>query len=253
MQQKEQFDRIVGIGCSFTQGGGLNNDISYKYYNGIDSSIELHEESRTLDEFMYQNSYVAHLSYLLQIPYENLSESRSSNELILNKVYNRFKDNSERVLLILQPSFFSRMSLYSVESLRHEKLSGQYINQDDVSIDLVSSEDISNNIVNLYKDYLKYSHDTHVVEDLFYEKLDVYSTWLESKNVTSIILPWNKFNNVKRKNIVTLDGMDLSHYVEYNKMRFSDVPHLNFNDSHISLEGNEKLANKLYEYIKNEL
>ena len=124
------FDKLVAIGCSFTHGGGLETDIAYNYYN---NTPNIKNREKVLQEFKYRNSYIAQLSLLMGgIEYENLSEGRASTEYILRTAYNRFKNNFENTLLILQPSFSSRKSfnasflisviLYNISSLCVAKL-----------------------------------------------------------------------------------------------------------------------------------
>ena len=247
-----KFDKLVGVGCSFTEGGGLNNHAVYKYYNGIDINIELSQEENTsIQEFMYNNSYIAHLSKILNIPYENLSESQSSNELILSKVYDRFSNNTDKVLLIIQPTFYGRKTLWFEPESKFKKLSGGIVGNREVRTD---SRDIDDRLADVYEKYLKYCYNDSYEEEYLYKNLDIYNSWLREKNVVMFILPW-ELNNFEYKTdkTILLDNMDLSVYSEKNKLRFMDNVDLNFNDMHLSLYGNKIIAEKIYIELKNTL
>ena len=54
------FDIVIGNGCSFTEGGGLNNHEIHRFLTGVDT-----KNITKLDSYMFKNSYPAFLGNLL--------------------------------------------------------------------------------------------------------------------------------------------------------------------------------------------
>lgn len=241
-----KFNKIVGIGCSFTEGGGLNN---IKYYNYLNNLKESSQSQETLDTFMYENNYIAKLSKLMNIPYENLSESQSSNKLIFRKIHKRFADNTDNILLVLQTTFFSRKHIWNSNINKYNKMSGGVLNGK-LSNDSV---DIVGDINNFYGQYLSYFYNELDDERDVFNMVDVYNSFLKEKNVTMVVLPLMKimYKNFT-KNTLLFDNLDLQSFAEKNKLRISDL-NININDLHLSNEGNELIARKIYNFVKYEI
>lgn len=238
-----KFDKIVGIGCSFTEGGGLNN---IKYYNYLNNLENLSQSQETLNTFMYENNYIAKLSKLMDIPYENLSESQSSNELIFKKLYNRFVNNTDNILLVLQTTFFGRKHIWNSNTNKYYKMSGSNLHGKVENESIVPSNDINQ----FYENYLGYFYNELDDEKDVFNMADVYNSFLKEKNVTMVLLPLFKIKHKNfTKNTLLFDNLDLQSFAEVNKLRISDL-NININDFHLSDEGNELIARKIYNFIE---
>jgi len=252
-----KFDKLVGIGCSFTHGGGLETDIAYNYYN---NTPNVKNSKKVLEEFKYRNSYIGQLAILMGgLEYENLSEGRASTEHLLHKTYNMFKNNFENTLLILQPSFCSRKLFFN--NTKKEYIN---INSAQVYNDLIENkkkykiiDGIENNInfEKIYLDYMVYCFNHEEEQKNQYNLINVYISWLKSKNVTTIVLPLEPIFGTTdiepiKNNLLPLDGNCLSNYMDEKKLRFSDISDMKYNDTHISIEGHKKIANKIFNYIQ---
>lgn len=254
------FDKLVAIGCSFTHGGGLETDIVYNYYNNT-PNIKNREE--VLQEFKYRNSYIAQLSHLMGgIEHENLSEGRASTECILRKAYNRFKNNFENTLLILQPSFCSRKYFFNNTKKEYININSAQVYNDLIEnkkqykvVDDIKGIDDDENLQKIYLDYMVYCYNHAEEQKNQYNLIDVYISWLKSKNVTTIVLPLETIfgsTDVEpiKNNLLKLDGKCLGDYVEEKKLRFSDISDMKHNDCHFSIEGHKEIANKIFNYIQ---
>jgi len=259
------FDRVIGIGCSFTHGGGLEVPSVYEHYtkntwNELDAEL-----------FKYKNNYIGQLAKKLNIPFENLSDGGISNEVILEKAYERFNknkkvsDDSQNVLLIIQTSFFHRIRMFKIDEEFKKLISHNLlIPYDDKSIVNCSPEilyeprktEFINNrskeyshILDIYENILKYSYNEHLEQKKLLQQINVHIMWLRSKNVTTIILPY-QFYGTDTSEVLLIDNMDLGELMDKNNLLIRDIPECGHNDMHFSLEGHAFIANKLYNYIQ---
>lgn len=241
-----KFDKIVGVGCSFTEGGGLNNLSYYQFLNKTDKLVD----EKILNDFSYKNNYIAQLANKLDLPYENLSESQSSNELIFEKIYNRFVDNTDEILLILQTTFFGRKHIWDSETERFHKMSGGNLDGDVINDSINTWH---HRINNFYKNYLGYFYSEKNEETKTFNMVRVFESFLKERNVTTILIPLfcENYNNFIEKTLL-FDNKNLLSFIEKNKLKISDLD-IGISDEHLSLEGNKLLADKLYNFIQNEI
>lgn len=259
------FDRVIGVGCSFTHGGGLEVPSVYEHYtktpwNEFDSNL-----------FKYENTYIAQLAKKLNIQFENLSDGGISNEVILENAYERFNTNkkatstSENVLLIIQTSFFHRIRMFKIDEefkkLISYNLPIPYNNKSIVNCspeilhEPRKTEFINNrskeylHILDIYENILKYVFNEHVEQKKLLQQINLHRIWLRSKNVTTIILPY-EFYGTNNSEVLLIDNVDLGKLMEKNNLLIRDIPECGHNDMHFSLEGHTFIANKLYNYIQ---
>ena len=99
-----QYDLLIGNGCSFTEGGGLNNPQIFEFLTNKKQWGNNHKI------FMQQNNWVAYLGEKLDLPWVNLSKSASSDDYIIQRSYDFCNKNlDKKILLINQLSIKERL------------------------------------------------------------------------------------------------------------------------------------------------
>ena len=83
---ESKYDLIIGNGCSYTEGGGLNNPDIYEFITN--KKFTTYEKA---DEWMFTQSYPKLLGDLFNCKWKNLSSSCSSNNLIIERAYQELK------------------------------------------------------------------------------------------------------------------------------------------------------------------
>ena len=106
----KKYDLIIGFGCSFMEGGGLDNQTIHMRMHGLETPISLNET----EEFRYKNNFIAYLAELYNCEYINFAESRCPNDLIFENIYKYFNNNvsDKKILLVGQISLFNRIYAY---------------------------------------------------------------------------------------------------------------------------------------------
>ena len=106
----KQYKKIYSFGCSFTEGGGLNNQNFHRYLNG-DNNYSSVPESVLPEhtEYASYHSYPRYLSRLLNCEVENYGTSRAANELIFNMAYDKISSlrDTENILVTIQTTLLS--------------------------------------------------------------------------------------------------------------------------------------------------
>lgn len=240
----KQYDLIVGIGCSFMEGGGLDNPMIHKILNNLESIAS--EDDRK--KFKKENNFIKYLADLFGCEYINLSESRSANDLIFEKIYKYFKENqtNKKILFVGQLSLFTRIYTY------YEKINGYVkINNLDFNNPPFNGNDMYKELYQYYDLYLKYIYNENVVYENLLQNLEIYNAWLNNKSIDTIWLSYD--GNPKQfkegKNFIKFDGDNLGAYVSNNKLRLCDIVELNTDDMHMSIEAHKIVAKKIYEWI----
>ena len=96
---ESKYNLIIGNGCSYTEGGGLNHPDIYSFLSG--KKFTTYEIA---DEWMFTKSYPKLLGDLLNCKWKNLSTSCSSNNLIIERAYKELQKhkNLNKVCIINQ-------------------------------------------------------------------------------------------------------------------------------------------------------
>ena len=85
-----KYDLLIGNGCSFTEGGGLNNPRIYKFLTNKDM------ENDDGEIFMKENSYPKFLRDKFNCDWKNISESCSSNNFIIERAYQELQKHNDK-------------------------------------------------------------------------------------------------------------------------------------------------------------
>jgi len=243
----KKYDLIIGIGCSFMEGGGLDNTEIHKLLNGLDeiASKEVREK------FKYENNFIAYLSKLLNCNYINFGESMASNDLIFRKIYDYFRfsnhmDENVNILFVGQLSMFQRMHIYYDYAKRFTKL-----NRVEFTDPPFYGSSEFKPLYDFYKNYLSFIYNENDIVYNLERNMDLYTNYLENKNVDCIWLSYDGTTQqfVDSNNFIKFNGDNLGAFIEKNKLRLCDVNELNTGDLHISIKGHKIVAEKIYKKL----
>lgn len=232
------YKRVLSFGCSFTEGGGLNSPVYQHYLNGI---VNTHDNDVKKDyiEYMKQNAYPAYLAKLLDCPHDNHGTSRSSNGLILKKLYENtcnIEDGTD-ILVTIQTTLLSRIMLYLDSSKKF--------------LTINNLEDLPDNIKKYYKTYLKNFYNKQIEFNKLIQNIDVYTAYLKQKNFDIVWMMYETDSTIDESpTLLTFDDVDLSQFISKERLRLADLPNFPVNDTHFSVEGNKVIADRIVKHLE---
>ena len=241
----KKYDLIIGFGCSFMEGGGLDNQTIHMRMHGLKTPISLNET----EEFRYKNNFIAYLAELYNCEYINFAESRCPNDLIFENIYKYFNNNvsDKKILLVGQISLFNRIYAYYEPIEKFVKISALRWEDHPFNCEPQMKE-----LYDYFERHLKYIYN----EDAEYKKtlrnIETYTAWLTEKNIDSVWLSYEGRPDqfTESKNFIKFDGDNLGAYVEKNKLRLKDDPILKTDDLHMTINAHRLVANTIYEKIR---
>jgi len=226
------YDLLLSFGCSFTLGGGLN---SLHYHKCIDSGLT---RSKDLDHYMLEHSFPGYLSRQLGCDYINYGTSCAGNDFIFKKVYDTLSSHNtdKKVLVTIQSSILSRILLNDADS-------GESININ--GFDTARNDEQKQ----YYGLYVTKFFDEKKEYAKVMQQFDVYTTWLKSKNIDVVCLMHDTgpYKMPTGGHFIDFNGASLGAFISHNKLRLCDST--TFNDSHYSPQGNEIIANTIYQHL----
>jgi hypothetical protein len=246
-----KYDLIVGIGCSFTEGGGLDNPNIYKFLNKITDGVDYSWPNEIPMQFKKENNYIAYLAKILNCEYINLSESMSSNDLIFQKTYDYFKKENlsdRNILFIGQITLFSRQHVYYDYTKEFKKL-----NKIEFSEPPFENKEKYKPLHEYYTNYLSFVYNEDIALKNIERNIDLYTNWLIQKNIYPLWLSYdgNSSQFEDNDNFIKFEGENLGAYAKKNKLRLADIPNCPENDLHLSMEGHNIVANMIYKKLIN--
>jgi hypothetical protein len=236
----KQYKKLYSFGCSFTEGGGMNNQNFHRYLTGRTDYTNYPEAVLPEHaEYARQQSYSGYLSRLLNCDFENHGTSCAGNEFIINKAYDTINglENTNDILVTIQTSILSRMLL----QMPLEKKAVNINNLD--SIDGI--------VKTFYKLYITDFFDHAYANKKLIQQINILTSWFQSKKIEVLWLPYDmNFENVcLTKEIITFDNSNLGNYAHKNKLTITDLPGFPYRDSHFSPDGNKHIADIIYSHI----
>ena len=252
--KNNNYDILVVNGCSFSEGGGLNNPEIFEFLNN-----KKFENGNELDEFMYNNNYAKFLSDKLNIPFVNISKSCSSNDYIFHRSYkllNSLLEQGKKILIINQLSIFTRLS-FRLDNCYYSYNFGGRLSE-------VLDDDFEKKEWN-YKNFEEESKDvydtfyeiyaTHIYDEKYYienlkMQIDLFNKWCEAKNITNHWLSYevnDVFYDIDR--YIDCDGDSISEWAIKNKLLLSHIENIPVKDEHLSIEGHKKLTEIIHKKI----
>jgi len=232
------YKKILSFGCSFTEGGGLNAPFYHRYIssNLANNNLELKDAYK---EYMYNNAYPAYLARNFNCNSENLGISRASNGLILKTLYEKTQniENGSDLLVTVQTTLLSRIMVYDNEAKKF--------------LTINNFDGILNYVKEYYKTYLRYFYNREIEYKKLLQNIDVYTKYLQSKNIDVVWLMYEAEDSLKSsKTVLTFDGTDLAQFIANQKLRLLDLPNFPVNDTHFSVEGHKVIANRIIEHLE---
>lgn len=234
----KKYDVVECFGCSFTEGGGLNNPDFIRFLeNDPDMKIKMFDAR----EYALTHSYPFYLSQLLGSDYVNHGISCGSNDSTFRTAYNRFKNKTidKNTLVIIQTTLLSRMMLYDLVTEKYYHVNRPY--------------DFPEHVVNYYKDYITKFYDSLQAWNLLMQNIELFQAWLASKNIDVLFMFYEQAgsNIPKGKHFMDFGGKSLGSYAHDNKLTLGDIPGFPVNDRHFSIDGHKHIAQKIYEHMVN--
>lgn len=244
----KKYDLIVGMGCSFMEGGGLDDREIYSYINKLNKPITI-SELDIARNFKSKNNFIAYLAELYNCKYINFAESKAPNEYIFLKVFEYFEktNNDKKILFVGQLSLFNRIYVYYENTKQYYKLK-------DLEFELppYNNEEKYEKLKEFYTNFLSYIYNEDLEYRKAYRNVETTSDWLKNKGIDCV---WMAFDGtpdkfVESKHFIKFDGDNLGAYITKNGLRLCDIPQLKTGDRHISIEGHKILAERLYKHIE---
>lgn len=242
---------IKFFGCSFTQGGGLDN---IAYYNFIHNNQDLYknEDEWILDEFRIKHRFTTHISEKYNIPILNLAVSQSSNDFIFDMLFDEI-DSNENETYFVQLSILSRRYWYYDFPKKELNL-----NSYDFSAIPYGAEEEYRKLHKHYLDYNEFIFNSDIEMKNILKKAKGLDCFAREKNSKII---WTAFdigddrkdlNQLESmlKYVMKFEGTDMKHFCIKHKLQIHDDTDGLVNDNHLSIYGNKIVGDKIYEYLK---
>jgi hypothetical protein len=228
--------RINFFGCSFTEGGGLDN---LEYYN-IKTNSKLKDysapNSNILCEYKEANRYSKIVGNLLNCESNNYAFGCNSNENIINKLYEVIKFNKVEKddVFVVQTTIFSRKHFW------YEPTNEFY------SVNTI--------------DFTGWPYQ----EKEIMKPLNI-NAWFREMGLKIFWIPWADLNmngdwdilkeknkELKKQNFIFFDDLAMGTYIDGNKYRICDEFE-SLTDRHKSTKGHKFVAEKIVEFLKEKL
>lgn len=257
---------IKFFGCSFTEGGGLNN---IDYYNFIESPTPLltywpkdsSAEERVnivkfLDSYKETNRFTSVLSNLLGKDIINLAKSQASNDYILQTLFKEINENFNDIYFVILSLPHRRYWNYEVDKQKHN------LNMPEFSGNPFDNRESHRPLYNHFMNYLEYVYDIETEIESFIRNIKLYDSFAKSKDSKIIWSAWDfgddnirlEFIQNTAENCLLFDGLSLKHFCIKEGLQIETETNGLVPDNHISKRGNIIVAEKIKDYIiKNKL
>ncbi len=257
---------IKFFGCSFTEGGGLNN---IDYYNYIESPTPLLtywpegstpeervEIIKFLDSYKENNRFTSILSNSLNVDIINLAKSQASNDYIFENLFNEITSNKNDVYFVILSLIHRRYWYYEVDKERHN------LNMIDFNGTPFDNRESHRTLYNHFKNYLEYIFDLQTEMNSMSRYIQLFDSFAKSKGSKIIWSGWDfgddethlETISKSAENTLLFDGLSLKHFCIKEGLQIEAETNGSVPDNHISKHGNIIVAKKIEEYIiKNKL
>ena len=225
--------KIGFFGCSMTEGGGLNSPVwnEYAIKNNIISKEYVGRYEKLRDDYRFSTL----VGKELNCEVENLALSRNSNENIINQLYEH-KDKFD--ICVVQFSIFTRRYIWNEPENKFYNISG---------VDFSEHPYLNNEklkpLHETYLNYVAYHHNEKYVKDHLCRYVDLFDN-LGKRIYWIFYQPVPKMK--KRSNVLYWNLVD---WANNNRLEFRHFTDGFYNDRHLSLKGNELVANKIVKKI----
>lgn len=246
------------FGCSFTEGGGLDNIDYYNFKTNSNLEDYTLENNYVLRKFKEKYRYSNIVEESIGCKTKNFALGCNSNENILNKLFEIANSNDTKKddIFIVQTSIFSRKhfwyepteTFYSVNTL---EMSGwPYQNKNEMK-----------KLNELYNLYFTYSYNEQYEIDKLLMHVDVFNSYFKERGLKLFWMPWadfvegdwntiRKFNSkLLEKNFIFFNGLSMGTFIDSNQHRIKDE-FTKLQDNHKSVKGHEVVGRRVVEFLK---
>jgi hypothetical protein len=257
---------IKFFGCSFTQGGGLDNIDYYNYIENTEVPLRYWPKNSTpeqrkdiinfLNSYREYNRFTSILERSLNIPIINLAKSQSSNDCILETLFKEIDNNSNEIYFVILSLSHRRYWYYEVDNKKHN------LNMLEFSAHPFENKESHRPLYNLFENYLKYIHNENNELKQLTRNIKLFDSFAKSKGSKIIWSAWEMGDyqtkleaiNSVAENCLLFDDLSLKHFCIKEKLQIHEETNGVVDDNHISKYGNIVVAKKIEEYIiKNKL
>ena len=258
--------KIHFFGCSFTEGGGLDNFDYYNYNTGknYDITHNIRENNEEVRLFKEANRYSTLVGNILGLETVNYAIGCNSNEGILKSVFEVINDcnTTKNDIFVIQTSFYSR-KFYWYEPF-----------EDFLSVNALGAAEWPYRnreewlpLHELHNLNVKYAHNEKYEIDKLIMNMQIYNAYFKEKGIKVFWTPWpdltlepfpSKIDEINREllkiipNIIFYDDKSMGRYITDNDLQIRNYFKESM-DSHKSLQGHQIIAEKIAEYLKNKI
>jgi hypothetical protein len=244
-------DFIIFNGCSFTQGGGLENPSILNLYG---YNLPFKEDGSEYYDIRESLRYSKIVSDYFNCDYVNLAESANSNENIFQTTFNYVEQNLKKLSNYKNINCFIQTTMSHRKSVKYK---GEHIN-----LNSFDKKEHPFRNKNGHYDTLQKWYEIFMI-DIFDEKYEAQKTkkeiytlreYLKSKNIKSNFLIYSDIELIKILNkkdyIRFAENDELMNFMEIVKLRICDE--VDSPDAHFSPTGHKNIADILIKKIKND-
>lgn len=237
----KHYSKVVSFGCSITYGDGLENP---QYHEFINSGLSGEDN---LTKYRLDNSYTGRLANFLNCSAENYGQKSNNNDNIIKQAYeycSKISSESSNILVIIQTTFYSRKSLYDVESKQEFLLNSHHHEIPNIP-DHVTKH-YHNYLINFYDHEREFKHTNMMVTLL--------KNLLTSKGIDSIFIGYDSYSALPWPyySFQQTESGSLQELANKYRLLIKDLPGIPFIDYHLTEEAHNVVAVMLKKYLEGE-
>lgn len=255
---------IKFFGCSYTEGGGLDN---IDYYNFLHKeNLEYYPKHLTdrdeiwqyrgsiqqkLEKFKLDNRFTELVNKEVNCVL-NLAVSQSSNACIFEKLFTEIENNNNEMYFVILSLMHRRYWYYDYDGKKYN------LNMADMNGDPFNNDEKYRPLHNHYLDYLKIVFNDEEETQNVLRNVKLFDAFAKVKGSKIIWSSWemgdyqtglDKLEKAAER-IIKFDGLSMKHYCIKNGYQIHTETNNEVNDNHISLKGNQEIAKIFTNYIK---
>jgi len=257
---------IKFFGCSFTEGGGLNNIDYYNYIETPKTPLTYWPKNSTaeervaivdfLDSYKENNRFTTILEKSINTPIINLAKSQSSNDFILEMLFKEIDENTEDIYFVILSLPHRRYWYYEVDKEQHN------LNMLEFSGNPFNNRESHRPLHTHFMNYLEYVFDIKTELNSLNRHIKLFDSFAKSKGSKIVWSSWDfgddeihlETMSKSAENLLLFDELSLKHFCIKEGLQIEAETNGLVPDNHISKIGNVIVAQKIEEYIiKNKL
>lgn len=235
----KRYSKVVSFGCSITYGDGLDD---VRYHEFINSGLS---GEHNLKNYRLDNTYTNRLADFLNCASENYGEKSNNNDNIFRQAYDycsALSSDSSNILVIIQTTFYSRKSLYDVQSNEEFLLNSHH--HEIPNIPERVTKHYQNYLANFYDHAQEFKHTNMMV--------DLLKNYLKSKGIDCIFIGYDSYSALPWPYYLftQTDSGSLQEFANKYQLLIKDLPGIPFIDYHLTEEGHKVVAVMLKNYLE---